>query len=201
MATVSSYGRMRLASDGAVLPAQDLLYHAVQKANAAVYATAQQDPELTGMGATLVALCLQGSAGCVANIGDSRAYLLRDGGCVQITQDHSLVAEQVRLGILTPEMAAVSPLATTITRALGVAPEVEPDLFAAELLSGDRILLTTDGLMRHVSDVEIADLVRSSRDLASACETLIDLTKQRGAIDNVTCLLIEVGRSAAPTLR
>ena len=170
----------------------DALYHAVRRANAAVYTHACSDPELAGMGATLVAVCFEGRSATVANVGDSRAYLLRAGACSQITQAHSLIEEQVRLGLMTPEAAAASSIATTITRAMGVGPEVEPDIFAAELLPSDRLLLTTDGLIRHVTDSEIAELVALAKDLSESCSRLIERTKERGATDNVTCLLVEL---------
>lgn len=187
---VESYSRM--FTDGEALPAQDLLYHAVCAANATVHRMSTTHPEMAGMGATLVAVCLVGRNAIVANIGDSRAYLLRNGVCSQITQDHSLAAEQVRLGLLTAEAAAAPGVNTAITRAIGMAQSVEPDLFAAELLSGDKVLLATDGLMRHVSDPEIAALVDEGGDVATGCRLLIDITRERGARDNVTCLLIEV---------
>ena len=188
--TLESYRSMRLADPS--LPANDALYHAVRKANRAVYEMAAGNPALRGMGATLVAVCFAGRSAVVANVGDSRAYLLRGETCTQITQDHSLAEEQVRLGLMTAEQAARSPIATTITRAMGVGPEVEADLFAAELLSGDRLLLASDGLMRHLSDSEIAHTVWAAGEPERGCQDLIETTKQRGAGDNVTCLLIEM---------
>jgi protein phosphatase len=189
--TVETYATMRV-TDPALAP-HDALYHAVRRANEVVYSTSRSDPKLGGMGATLVAVCFEGRTAIVANVGDSRAYLLRAGACTQITQDHSLIEEQVRLGLMTAEAAAASPMATTITRAMGIGPEVEPDIFAAELLTGDRLLLTTDGLIRHVPDVEIADMVALAGDVGVACSWLIERTKERGAADNVTCLLVEMG--------
>ena len=188
---VQSFSRMRSISQSAAMPAQDLLYHAVRRANAVVHALGARNPEWTGLGATMVAASIQGSVAVVANVGDSRAYLLRKGECLQITEDHSHVAEQVRLGLLSPERAATHPQSTVITRAIGVQPEVEPDVFAAELVAGDRLLLATDGLMRHVTDAEIAMLGGRCPDLETACVGLVELAKQRGAKDNVTCLLIE----------
>ena len=168
----------------------DALYHAVSSANAAVYARSEADPTVRGMGATMVAIAIDGPHAVIANVGDSRAYLLRSGTATQITLDHSLVAEQVRAGVLTPEDAARSPLQSTITRALGTRATVEADLFAAELAPGDRILLASDGLMRHVSDEEIATLAAPPATLEAACTALIELTRARGAADNVTCLLV-----------
>ena len=188
---VHSFARMRSISQSAAMPAQDLLYHSVRRANAVVHALGQRHPEWSGLGATLVAASIQGSVAVIANVGDSRAYLLRDGECLQITEDHSVVAEQVRMGLLSAERAATHPQSTVITRAVGVLPEIEPDLFAAELLPGDRLLLATDGLMRHVSDMEIAMLGGRCPDLQTACTGLVELAKRRGAKDNVTCLLLD----------
>lgn len=165
------------------------LHRAVASANDAVYSRARSEPALSGMGATLVTLAFQEGSAVIANVGDSRAYLLRNGTVTQITHDHSLVAEQVRAGILTAEQAAVSPLQSTITRAIGIEPEVQVDLFAAQLEMGDRILLTTDGLFRYLSDEEISQLAGGAMEPREVCDALIELTRARGAADNVTCLL------------
>ncbi len=189
--TLSNYRHMRQADSDVLRPAQDLLYFAVTQANAAIYETAGRNPSLAGMGATLVAVCIDGPNAIVANLGDSRAYLFRQGTCVQITHDHSLAAEQLRSGLLTVTEAAEGTERNIITRAMGTEPHAEPDMFAAELLAGDRLLLATDGLMKHVDDAEISAIVYAANDVTSACELLIDAVKERGAHDNVTCLLLE----------
>jgi protein phosphatase len=181
---------LRSSSAGVAISLADALYHAVGSANAAVYARAQAEPALRGMGATLVAMAIEGSSAVIANVGDSRAYLLRAGVSTQITLDHSFVAEQVRAGVLTPEEAARSPLQSTITRAIGITPSVEADLFAAELGPGDRILLASDGLIRYVPDEEIANVTAPPTPLEDVCATLVDLTRSRGGADNITCLLV-----------
>jgi protein phosphatase len=186
---LSAFAVLRQAGGGDH-PLGDILYHAVGSANAAVYARAQADPSLRGMGATLVAMAVQGSSAVIANVGDSRAYLLRDGVATQITLDHSFVAEQVRAGLLRPEDAASSPLQSTITRAVGIGPDVEADLFAAEIMPGDRILLASDGLMRYVPDDEIAGIATRYPEPEATCAALVELTRSRGAADNVTCLLV-----------
>jgi serine/threonine protein phosphatase PrpC len=188
--TLACYGRLQAANPS--MAAYDLLYHSVRQAHEAVSRRASEEPALRGMGATLVAVCFAGRSAVVANVGDSRAYLFRGGIGTQITQDHSLAEEQVRLGLMTSEEAANSPIATTITRAMGVGAQLEPDLFAAEMVPGDRLLLATDGLMRHLSDAEIASLVTEARDPEQGCASLIHLTRERGAGDNVTCLLVEI---------
>jgi serine/threonine protein phosphatase PrpC len=171
----------------------DALYHAVVSANTAVHERAQIESSLRGMGATLVAVAVEGASAVIANIGDSRAYLLRQSTSTQITLDHSFIAEQARAGTLRSEDAANSPLRSTITRAVGVGPVVEADLFAAELEPGDRILLASDGLTRYVRDEEIAAIAIPPATADVACAGLIELARQRGGADNVTCLLLTWG--------
>jgi serine/threonine protein phosphatase PrpC len=178
------------SQEGSGLPMQERLYRAIVESNRAVRALGLAEPRLKGMGTTLVAACFDGHRLVVGNVGDSRAYFLRGDQCAQITRDHSLVAEQLQSGLITPEMAAVSPYQSVITRAIGTEAAVEPDLFAADLQAGDTVLLATDGLTRHVEGHEIAPLVGGGGDLRAACQRLVDLTKQRGAADNVTCLLL-----------
>jgi protein phosphatase len=190
---MAAFRLLRSSAAGVAISVADSLYHAVGSANAAVYARSQAEPALRGMGATLVAMAVEGSSAVIANVGDSRAYLLRHGEATQITLDHSLVAEQVRAGMLTPEQAALSPMQSTITRAIGIAPSVEADLFAAELGPGDRILLASDGLIRYVPDGELAVLAAPPQPLAAACAGLIELTRARGGADNITCLLVGWG--------
>ncbi len=186
---LSSFRNMR--GGGLTSALQDILYYSVLQANTAVYQQAMHDPRCAGMGATLVALCLDGTNGIIANVGDSRAYLLRAGTCTAITQDHSLGAEQMRMGLM-PNGGDADPSFNIVTRAIGVEAQVQPDLFAAQLLNGDRVLLASDGLMKHLSDMEIARMVNASLTVESACAALIEAVKNDGAQDNVTCLLVEI---------
>ena len=141
-----------LGHNGAAdLPIENRLLYSIQEANRVVREAAPDNPEFQNMGTTLVCACLDGPRMLIGNVGDSRAYLVRDGACVQITQDHSLLDEQVRNGMMTPEMAATSSLQSVITRAIGVADTVEPDFFAAELQLHDMLLLASDGLTRYVN--------------------------------------------------
>jgi len=190
---ISAFRLLRSSYAGVAISLADALYHACGRANAAVHARSLGEPALRGMGATLVAMAIEGSAAVIANVGDSRAYLLRQGASTQITLDHSFVAEQVRAGVITLEEAARSPMQSTITRAIGITPSVEVDLFAAELGPGDRILLASDGLVRYVPDEEIASLAAPPVALEAACSTLIELTRSRGGADNITCLLVGWG--------
>ena len=132
---IESFALLR-AEHGAGRPmamVENRLMASILEANRVVREAGTENPELHSMGTTLVCVCLDGSRAVVGNVGDSRAYLLRNGTCQQITQDHSLLDEEIRNGNMTPEMAAASNLQSVITRAIGVADQVEPDLFAANL--------------------------------------------------------------------
>lgn len=166
------------------------LYRAILHANRLVCALAQSREDLHGMGTTLVSACVDDHKLVIGNVGDSRAYFLRNGQCVQITHDHSYIAEQVRKGVISVEEAGSSPLQSLITRAIGTAESVEPDIFTAAIQPGDMVLLTTDGLTRYADSEAIANLVLASSGLQSACQALIDTAKQQGAVDNVTCVLL-----------
>lgn len=176
----------------ATLSREERLYRSILHANRAVYRMAQESEELRGMGTTLVSACLEDRRMIVGNVGDSRAYFLRGGVCAQITNDHSFVAEQVRLGSMNAEEAGSSPFQSLITRAIGAAESVEPDIFTGNLEPGDIILLTSDGLTRYADAKSIAALILSGGNLPGAAQALIDEAKRHGAVDNVTCLLIQV---------
>jgi protein phosphatase len=161
---------------------------------------AHDSEELRGMGTTLVSACMDGRKIVIGNVGDSRAYFLRNGGCAQITHDHSYIAEQVRNGVISADDAGSSPLQSLITRAIGTAESVEPDLFTAAVEPGDIVLLTTDGLTRYADAEAIAHLVLGNPDLSQACQALIDTAKEQGAVDNVTCLLLRFSEAQTDPL-
>jgi serine/threonine protein phosphatase PrpC len=169
---------------------EERLHQAITNTNLAVWSAAQENRQLRGMGTTLVTACVDGSRIVIGNVGDSRAYFLRGGGCVQITQDHSYTAEQLRRGIAEDSDSHFHPLRQFITRAVGVDAGVQPDLFTAEVQPGDSVLLATDGLTRYADAEEIASHVDSERDLAESCRKLVNIAKEQGAEDNVTCLLL-----------
>lgn len=171
---------------------ENRLMASIFEANRVVHEAGTENPELHSMGTTLVCVCLDGNRAVVGNVGDSRAYLLRNGTCQQITLDHSLLDEEIRSGNMTPEMAAASNLQSVITRAIGVAEQVEPDLFAATLQPNDFILLASDGLTRYVQPEEIAQAASAGAELATICNALIEHAKQRGGADNITCILLHV---------
>lgn len=169
---------------------ENRLMAAIFEANRVVREAGIENPELHSMGTTLVCACLDGNRVVIGNVGDSRAYLLRSGTCLQITRDHSLLDEEIRNGNMTPEMAAASNLQSVITRAVGVADRVEPDLFAASLQINDQLLLATDGLTRYVSADEIAQAAAEGTELTAICHALIEHAKERGGADNITCILL-----------
>jgi serine/threonine protein phosphatase PrpC len=180
-------------------PIEERLLNSIGEANRVVREAADGNPELQTMGTTLVCACLDGDRIVIGNVGDSRAYLVRNGTCLQVTLDHSLLDEQVRSGMLTAEEAAASSLQSVITRAVGIANTVEPDLFAVELSLEDMLLLTSDGLTRYTEPEDIAQVASTGVELAAICHGLIDIAKQRGGADNITCVMLRVVE-AAPAL-
>ena len=186
-------------------PAENRLAGAIYEANRVVRKASSENPELDSMGTTLVCACLDGNRIVIGNVGDSRAYLIRAGESAQITQDHSFLDEEVRKGNMTAEMAAASNLQSVITRAIGVAETVEPDLYAATLQPGDMLLLASDGLTRYAHTEEIAQAASHETDLTLICGSLVEHAKQLGGADNITCILLRAVRppahaSAEPTL-
>ncbi len=176
------------------------LNDAVRAANQAVFRHSRKSQSLHGMGTTLVAAYLDTAASpptlWIAHVGDSRGYLYRRGTLHLLTEDHSLVEEQVRAGILSAREAAASPIRNIITRAIGSQPEVEPDVAARTTQPGDLLLLTSDGLTRELSDAEIAGILADIPTrttvpaLEAACKALIDAANAHGGRDNITILLI-----------
>ena len=187
------------ASDVLVTSGQQdgAMREAVRQANAAVYERARQDPQLEGMGTTLVALSLGETAVCIAHVGDSRCYRWRDGLLQRLTQDHSLVEEQVRIGRMTREQARRSPMQNVITRAVGTRSEVVADVQELPLQRGDIFLLASDGLTRELSDAALsAILAASGDDLQAACERMVAAANDAGGRDNITCLLVRADASS-----
>lgn len=163
---------------------------AVTAANDAIFSRAQRNQRLSGMGTTLVVLATRDQRVWVLNIGDSRCYRLRSGRLEQLTQDHSLVEEQVRMGRMTPREALQSPLKNVITRALGTQSHVTPDVFEFEAEPGDLFLLCSDGLTRELSDSTIQELLNREGTLENLAAHLVEAAKKAGGHDNITCLLV-----------
>ena len=168
------------------------LRDAIEGANEAVLEKSESDRELQGMGTTLTAGML-GTDGSlmVGHVGDSRAYLIREGELRQITDDHSLVEEMVRGGELTPEQAEVHPQRSIITRALGIDPQVDVDVYPIELEPGDRVLLCSDGLTTMLRPDEIANILGREQDSRRAAQLLVDAANAAGGEDNVTAVIVE----------
>ncbi len=174
-----------------------LLAEAVKKANDAILEYADAHKNTSGMGTTLVAARFADGNVSIANVGDSRIYLLRDGELHQLTEDHSLVMEQVRRGMLTLEQAKQSSAQNIITRALGTDDTTLPDLGEFPAQAGDILLLATDGVLRHVEDKVIRDILMQITSLKAACATLIDAANEGGGDDNSTCILARVRNGTA----
>jgi serine/threonine protein phosphatase PrpC len=170
----------------------------VRDANRRIYETAQVESEHSGMGTTLTAVYLHGPELAVAHVGDSRAYVLRDGELIRLTHDHSLVEELMRRGKLTPEQAAEHPQRSIITRALGIEPEVEVDTWTYPARAGDVVLLCSDGLTSMIEESEVADVLRSEPDLERAGERLIHAANEAGGRDNITVVLFRLVETDEP---
>jgi PPM family protein phosphatase len=175
--------------------AAEALTAAIREANAAILDRAAGDPGLWGMGTTVTAAALAGERHLqLAHVGDSRAYLLRDGSLEQLTTDHTVVAELVRRGRLTPAQAAIHPERSILTRAVGLDPRVPVDTpDPLELQDGDQVLLCSDGLTEPVDDDQIAQLLSAEPDGNTACQALIDAANAAGGPDNITVVLLRVG--------
>ncbi len=180
---------------GEVSTRANKLANAIQLANQAIRQAAEGRPELAGMGSTIVAVCVEGDQFSIANVGDSRVYLLHGDDLQQLTNDHSLVMEQVRRGILTLEEAESSKMQNVIIRALGADESVEPDLQDRQFALGDTLLMCSDGLSRFVAESAMTETISRAKTLQMACEELIQLAKDGKSDDNITCLLV---RAAQP---
>jgi PPM family protein phosphatase len=174
------------------------LARGIDLANRKIHEASLNDPQLQGMGATVVAAWIDGLRLSLVHVGDSRAYLFRAGELESLTSDHTLVAEQVRRGILTPERAQTNPLRRILIRALGVRERVELDLHEHQLLSGDVLLLCTDGLTGMVPESEIVGALLHESGAQSAADHLVAAANERGGEDNVTVILARVGACPAP---
>jgi PPM family protein phosphatase len=165
------------------------LRKAVEEANRSIREMAAADPDRSGMGTTVTAALLEQGRLELVHVGDSRAYLLRDGALRRLTDDHSIVGELVRRGLLTEEEADAHPQRNVITRALGAEPEVQVDELVYELRSGDVILLCTDGLYAEIGEPLIADIIAGAPTLAQAADGLVEAANEAGGSDNITVVL------------
>ena len=176
------------------------LASAVRVASQLIYAAATENSEKHGMGATLVAVQFDDQRMSAAHVGDSRIYRLREGGLEQLTSDHSLVAEQVRRGMMTRREAEASAMQNVLLRALGVEPEIEVDANEHLMLDGDVVLLCSDGLTREVADVTIAEILAKTHPAQVAADHLVELANKAGGEDNVTVVVLRLAFHATGSL-
>jgi len=164
----------------------------IRLSNQAIHEAAGQQASTSGMGSTVVAAEINENILSIAHVGDSRIYRYAEGELRQLTQDHSLVMEQVRRGLITPEEAEQSELANVIMRALGAEETVQVDLDEHWVNEGDQILLCSDGLTRMASDAQIAQVLAEPWTPQQACERLVELANELGGEDNVTVVLVRL---------
>ena len=169
---------------------QDAINEAVTAANAYIYQRSRENSNLSGMGTTLVLASCIGNEAIVANIGDSRLYLVNDA-MTQITRDHSLVEEMVTLGGIDREMARNHPDKNIITRAVGVKEKVAADFFEVDLTKGDKLLLCSDGLTNMLRDEEIYQIIQDNKELEQAAKALVVAANENGGRDNIAVVLVE----------
>jgi serine/threonine protein phosphatase PrpC len=170
----------------------------IQQANRRVYERASEDSDASGMGTTITVALFEDGAVSFGHVGDSRAYLIRDEKLEQLTEDHSLVAELVRSGRLSPEEAEAHPQRSVITRALGTDPDVDVDSFSIEAKPGDLFLLCSDGLTSMVGDEAILDVTEQRRDdLDATAKELVGAANRSGGEDNITVVLFEIAEEGA----
>jgi protein phosphatase len=184
-ATISSEFSLDRADPG------EQLKYALRVASQKIFEEANRSPHLRGMGTTAVALLVREGKGFIANVGDSRAYLIKGGVIRQLTTDHSLVAEQLRAGFITEEELKHHKFKNIITRSVGFQTDVEIDLLIRDLEEGDRFLLCSDGLTNLVDDAELFRIIDKNSPKA-ACQKLIDLANKKGGDDNVTVIIVAV---------
>ena len=175
-------------------PSRELqaLRQAIEHANLAIYQAAEQDSTLRGMGTTLVAALILGTHYIAANVGDSRMFHFDGESLTTVTTDHSLVEQLVLAGAITKEEARVHPQRNIITRAVGVSPVVDVDLFERDWHAGDILLLCSDGLHGSVDEDDIISVLSSSRSLESMCDLLLQLALDHGGTDNITAVLVRL---------
>src|SRR5918995_338749 len=170
----------------------------IQEANRRIYERAREDTQASGMGTTITAALVGDESISIGHVGDSRAYRLRGGQLEQLTDDHSLVADLVRGGRISPEEAEAHPQRSVITRALGTDPEGGVDALSVEAESGDLYLICSDGLTTMISDEEILAVLARAKSLESAGKDLVKAANRRGGEDNVTVVLFTIEAGDTP---
>jgi protein phosphatase len=174
----------------------------IQEANRRVYERSNADPAASGMGTTITAALVEGNSVTFGHVGDSRAYLVRDGVIEQLTEDHSLVNELMKSGKLSAEEAEVHPQRSVITRALGTDPDVDVDTFVVEARENDLFLICSDGLTTMVGDQDILELLeRHHDDLDRAAKALVAAANRAGGEDNITVVAFTIGADGGDTVQ
>ena len=171
---------------------------ALVNANTEIMAVSEMEPGLKNMGTTAVLLIVSGGLIYTANVGDSRMYRLRKSRIEQLTEDHSLLNEYIKMNLLSPEEIEAFPYKNVIVRALGLQESVAVDIFAYDLRKGDQLLLCSDGLTDLVHDLELKRVLGDAPTAQAACYRLVELAKDRGGHDNITCIVLRVHDPAKP---
>jgi protein phosphatase len=190
VASATAIERIQQEWDGSADPSA--LTVMIKDANRSVFEKAGADPDLHGMGTTCTAILIDGGTAHVAHVGDSRAYLFREGELTQVTEDHTVVSRMEREGKLTKEEAARHPHRNVITRALGIEDDVEVDTWDLELVENDRLLICSDGLNGMVGDPDIRRVLVEEKDPDAAVRRLVDEANAAGGEDNITVVLLDV---------
>ena len=177
--------------DGLVELTRERLRYAIRLAGKRIFEKATEEPEYKGMGTTALAVLVDGGNAFIAHVGDSRGYLVRDGVIEQLTEDHSLVNEKIKAGLITPEEAKNHKLKNIITRSLGYMEDVEIDVQVRAVRKGDRFVLSSDGLSNLVETAEIGETCLDHRP-QDACRRMIELACQRGGDDNITVVVAKI---------
>jgi serine/threonine protein phosphatase PrpC len=182
---------------GAGSGGEERIFELIQEANRRVYDRSSTDPSTSGMGTTMTVALVEDGAVAFGHVGDSRAYLIRDGEMEQLTEDHSLVNELLKSGKLSPEEAGMHPQKAVITRAVGTDPDVDVDTFTVAAQTGDLFLLCSDGLTDVVAEEEILELVERNReDIDRALRALVKEANRGGGEDNITVVAFEIADDA-----
>ncbi len=176
----------------------DRMRGAIRSANGAIFQRTLTEHDKRGMGTTVTVLTLYDNRFLIGQVGDSRAYLLRDAKLTQITKDHSYVQEQVDAGYLTPEQARTHPYSNVITRCVGANSDVTPDLYGGVVKPGDLYLLASDGLTGMLEDYQLAELLAPDRMPQDEVDTLIAEANRHGGLDNITAIIVRIDSVEAP---
>jgi protein phosphatase len=180
---------LREIADSAAI---EMVTHALEHANAAIYERTLNEADKQGMGTTVSILILHGRRYLIGQVGDSRVYLLRERSLTQLTKDHSYVQEQVDAGVLTPEQARYHPYSNVITRCVGAGMSVRPDIYSGEVRDGDTFLVASDGLTGMVDDRRLHQILAARAPAQRIVEALIAEANGRGGLDNITAIVVRV---------